>query len=403
MKVLHVVAQMDPRFGGVGQAIRTITDGLQLLNVYSEVVCLDSPNADFLSKEKMLVHAVGPGSGPWQYSKKLSPWLNLNLTRFDAVIVHGLWLYNGYATYKTISSLRKESLKKHDKNVPRFYVMPHGMLDPYFQIAKGRKLKALRNWLFWQIVENKIVNHSDGLLFTCLVEQQLARQPFRPYHPKKEIVVGLGVDEPPVFMPCFETAFYSICPQVAGQTYFLFLGRIHQKKGIDLLIKAYYKVREQYIAMPKLVIAGPGLETAYGQHLHALVKQKRLEDEVFFTGMLNGQSKWGALYGCEAFVLPSHQENFGIAVVEALACGKPVLISNQVNIWQEIKNSDAGFIAEDTCEGTIKIFNRWLKSSVDQKIEMRKKARLCFENYFAVKPVVSNILKELVTNNQSFY
>ena len=398
MKVLHVVAQMDPRFGGVGQAIRTITDGLQLLDVSSEVVCLDSPNADFLSKEKMLVHAVGPGSGPWQYSKKLSPWLNLNLTRFDAVIVHGLWLYTGYATYKTISAIRKESLKKHDKNVPRFYVMPHGMLDPYFQIAKGRKLKALRNWLFWQIVENKIVNHSDGLLFTCLVEQQLARQPFRPYHPKKEIVVGLGVDEPPVFMPCFETAFYSICPQVAGQTYFLFLGRIHQKKGIDLLIKAYYKVREQYIGMPKLVIAGPGLETAYGQHLHALVKQKRLEDEVFFTGMLNGQSKWGALYGCEAFVLPSHQENFGIAVVEAMACGKPVLISDQVNIWREIEIANAGLIRNDTLYGTESLLQSWTTLTNDQKRAMGHSARNCYKLNFGVSLVAERLVRIFISS-----
>lgn len=398
MKVLHVVAQMDPRFGGVGQAIRTITDGLQLLDVYSEVVCLDPPNADFLSKEKMLVHAVGPGSGPWQYSKKLSLWLNLNLNRFDAVIVHGLWLYNGYATYKTISALRKESLKKHDKNVPRFYVMPHGMLDPYFQIAKGRKLKALRNWLFWQIVENKIVNRSDGLLFTCLVEQQLARQPFRPYHPKKEIVVGLGVDEPPVFMPCFETAFYSICPRVAGQTYFLFLGRIHQKKGIDLLIKAYYKVREQYIGMPKLVIAGPGLEKAYGQHLHALVKQKRLEDEVFFTGMLNGQSKWGALYGCEAFVLPSHQENFGIAVVEAMACGKPVLISDQVNIWREIEIANAGLIRNDTLYGTESLLQSWTTLTNDQKRAMGHSARNCYKLNFGVSLVAERLVRIFISS-----
>ena len=92
------------------------------------------------------------------------------------------------------------------------------------------------------------------------------------------------------------------------------------------------------------MIAGPGLDTAFGREMRQLAESLcpqpstlTPQPAVFFPDMLTGDAKWGALYGCEAFVLPSHQENFGIAVVEALACGKPVLISNQVNIWREIE------------------------------------------------------------------
>ena len=81
-------------------------------------------------------------------------------------------------------------------------------------------------------------------------------------------------------------------------------------------------------------------------------------------GMLSGAAKWGALYGCEAFVLPSHQENFGIAVVEALACGRPVLISDQVNIWREIVEDGAGIAEADTEEGVEKLLRRFLDARV---------------------------------------
>jgi hypothetical protein len=81
---------------------------------------------------------------------------------------------------------------------------------------------------------------------------------------------------------------------------------------------------------------------------------------VHAVDMLSGAAKWGALYGCEAFVLPSHQENFGIAVVEALACGKPVLISDQVNIWREIVEDGAGLVEGDTEEGVEKLLRNFL-------------------------------------------
>jgi glycosyltransferase involved in cell wall biosynthesis len=116
-----------------------------------------------------------------------------------------------------------------------------------------------------------------------------------------------------------------------------------------------------------------------------------LKGVISFPGMLSGDSKWGAFYNCEAFVLPSHQENFGIAVVEALACGKPVLISNQVNIWREIENAGAGFVEDDTIEGTEKLLNRWSTLSEDEKRSMGRKARALYLSNFAVKTAAENL------------
>jgi len=396
MRLLHVIAEMDPKMGGVGQAVRTIVAGLTDLGVQNEIASLDAGNASFLAHEKAVINARGPGKGPWSYSKKLSSWLNANVLNFDAVIVHGLWLYNGYATRQALRNLTDKELGKNKaRKGPLLFIMPHGMLDPYFQRTAGRKLKALRNWLFWKVTENKLVNEADGLLFTCLTERELARQPFRPYKPKREFVVGLGADEPLSYSTSMKKAFLEKCPEIKDNPYFIFLGRIHEKKGVDILIKAYKKVFEKIAFVTKLVIAGPGIETLHGQQMQQLVSDLNLTGHIFFPGMLTGDAKWGALYGSEAFILPSHQENFGIAIVESLACGKPVIISNQVNIWQEIQQAKSGLVGMDSEDGVAELLEGWKLISQNEKITMGEKARALYKKNFATPLVASKILEAI--------
>jgi glycosyltransferase involved in cell wall biosynthesis len=422
MKILRVIASMNPTTGGPCQGIRNSIPELKKLGVHNEVVCLDNPDASFLSKDVFPIHALGSGKGPWNYNRKLLPWLAENLAQFDVVIVHGLWLYHSYAVKKAISCYKRTQVihKQGTKKVPKFYIMPHGMLDPYFQQASGRKLKALRNWIFWKLIECRVVNEADGVLFTCEAELQLARESFKPYHPKREINVGYGIIEPPPFTSAMQEAFLEKCPELKGHPYILFLSRIHEKKGVDILIKAYSEIilkilkerAELVVAStlnngtqdcdildskwPMLVVAGPGLETSFGESMHHLTTRfKELNTSVIFPGMLTGDAKWGAFYGCEAFVLPSHQENFGIAVVEALACCKPVLISNQVNIWREIEITGSGFVANDTLEGIINLLESWQMLSLEDKREMNTKARASYERLFAIKPHVIRFVESI--------
>jgi len=120
---------------------------------------------------------------------------------------------------------------------------------------------------------------------------------------------------------------------------------------------------------------------------------------VYFPGMLTGAAKWGAFYGCEAFVLPSHQENFGIAVVEALTCNKPVLISNQVNIWREIHDGGAAVVADDTNDGTYSMLYNWSRLSSEDKEKMGNHARNCYERHFEVSAVVNRFHQILTHQN----
>lgn len=393
-KLLHVISSMNPKSGGPCQGIRNY-NSVKTNKYVREVVCLDNPNEEFLKQGEMPKHALGEANNIWGYSSKLLPWLVKNLPKYDVVIINGLWQYTAYATWKAVRILKKQQKASGlPTSIPKIFVMPHGMLDPYFQKAAHRKLKAIRNWFYWKLIESKVIKDADGLLFTCEEELLLARTTFKPYLPKKEYNVGYGIQAPPLFTPAMTTAFQEKCAGLNGHPYFLFLSRIERKKGVDLLIKAYLKTYKDADTttvhpIPKLVIAGPGLDTAYGKEMIKLAAHHK---NIYFPGMVNGDAKWGAFYGCEAFILASHQENFGIVIPEALACHKPVLISDKINIWREVQKGGGGFVTTDTLEGTLSLFTQWKQLSMLEKEQMAKNAYTVYSEYFMIERAHKNLI-----------
>jgi glycosyltransferase involved in cell wall biosynthesis len=103
--------------------------------------------------------------------------------------------------------------------------------------------------------------------------------------------------------------------------------------------------------------------------------------------------KWGAFYSSEAFVLPSHQENFGIAVAEAMACELPVLISDKINIWREIEKDQAGLVDADTIDGTERTLRRWLSMLPDARKAMGFQASQSFLRRFTIDILAKNLLE----------
>jgi glycosyltransferase involved in cell wall biosynthesis len=392
VKILHVIGSMDPVSGGPCQGIRNLNDVLKHLNIDREVVCLDDPKSAYLGNDSFPIHALGPSKTKWQYSPKLIPWLTENLARFDIVIINGIWLHYVYAVVKVLKKYRSRKIdfQNNSGNFPKSFIMLHGMLDPYFQKVRSRRLKAIRNWIYWYLIEGYNIRQVNALLFACQTEMELAKNSFKYYKPMKEINIGYGVKEPPDFTQQMKLVFSEKCPGLKDAPYLLFLGRIHPKKGVDLLINAYievFKINEGHNRndMPKLVIAGPGMNTDYGNKLMKLILNTPIiGNSIFFPGMLTGDAKWGALYSSDAFVLSSHQENFGISVVEALACKKPVLISNQINIWKEINAGGGGIVKDDNLAGTIELLRYWINLGLEEKMKMVQNARSTYENNFGV-------------------
>lgn len=398
MKILHVTHTMDPKTGGVSQAVKNIISGLSKLGVENDVLSLD---IELVSSADIKCWPMGDGNLPWGYSKKLKPWLVDNISNYQVVIIHGMWLYYSYITNKIYKqNIRNRNSNARDQKRIQIFLMPHGMLDPYFQRAVSRKLKAIRNIIYWKLIEQHVVNNVDGILFTCKEENILARQTFKSYKPRRELVVGLGVQKPPGYSQNMSVEFTKKCPEVSGNIpYILFLSRIHPKKGIDILIKAYEKLAKKlanFAEFPRLVIAGPGMETPYGLEMYKMVTNSpAIRNAVYFPGMLTGNAKWGAFYHSTFFVLPSHQENYGIAVVEAMACGKAVLLTKQVNIWREIVNGGGGAATDDNQHSIEDLLEKFISFSKEETTAFGAKAFDLFNNEFSILPAAKNLLKEI--------
>lgn len=384
MRLLHLLSTLDPRAGGPTEGVRQSGLNMSALGHQVEVATLDDPAAPWLAEFPLRVYALGPGKGFYGYTRSLVPWLTAHAPSYDAVIVNGLWQYHSYATWNALRGL----------DVP-YYVFPHGMLDPWFK--RTYPLKHLKKSLYWPWAEYRVLRDATRVLFTTQEECHLARESFRLYRAHEE-VVAFGTSRPPTDGTALREAFYATYPSLRDKRLLLFLGRLHPKKGCDLLLKAFAAVRRQD-ASAHVLMAGPD-SNGWLTALKSLTHELGIAEHVTWAGMLQGDAKWGAFHASDAFVLPSHQENFGIAVAEALGCGLPALISDKVNIWREVEADGAGFVAPDTDAGTIDNLTRWLQLDPLAATNMRTHAAQCFERHFTVDAMSSDLLRVLQQGRQ---
>jgi glycosyltransferase involved in cell wall biosynthesis len=186
-------------------------------------------------------------------------------------------------------------------------------------------------------------------------------------------------------------AFYQRMPQMRGKRFMLYLGRIHRKKGCDLLIHSFAK----YAGLDPqlhLVMAGPD-QQGWSAALQHIVAENRLTDRVHWPGMVKGDAKWGAFYACEVFILPSHQENFGIAVAEALACGTAVLLADKVNIAPQIALDGCGLMEPDTQSGTDALLRKWISMPGEERCAMQRQALLTFRERYDMEENAATIIR----------
>ncbi len=378
MRILHILGTMRADSGGPAEVARMMVE-FAPPGVHSEIVTCDHPGEPDLATLPCPTHALGHYRPGFFYSRALVPWLRANRHRFDGVIVHGLWTYPGIAAWRAFAS------GTASQRVP-YVVFAHGMLDPYFKHAFP--LKHLKKWPFWLALQYWILRSARRVLFTTAAERDLARQSFSiaRWHP---MVVAIGAD-PLTPTAAAREAFLVQCPTVRGRRFLLFLGRIDPKKGCDLLIQAFGD-RSFTDTDVHLVMAGPD-PNRWRPELTAMAQQTGVADRVHWPGMVTGIAKAGSFDLCEAFILPSHQENFGIAVVEALSVGRPVLLSDKINIAPEIAADGCGLVETDTLAGTVSLLLRWAGLSAEQRAAMGKQARLSFNARYDMRHNTAEIL-----------
>jgi glycosyltransferase involved in cell wall biosynthesis len=376
LKLLHVFRSLDPQGGGPIEGVRQRGIRLQQLGHLVEVVTLDDPTEPFLTAFPLTVHALGPSRSGYGYNAKLVPWLKMHAASYDAVIVNGLWQYNGFGAWR---ALRKTGIP--------YYVFTHGMLDPWFK--RTYPLKHLKKWLYWPWATYRLLRDARAVLFTSEEERLQARRSFWLYR-ARERVVAYGTSAPPDNAVELREHFLEAHSELRGRRVLLFLSRIHEKKGCDLLIQAFARAANAEPTL-HLVIAGPD-QTGWVAVLTKLAREMGVGDRISWPGMLRDEMKWGAFYSAEAFILPSHQENFGIAVAEALGCALPVLISDKVNIWHEVCSHGAGLVAPDTLQGIEQLLDEWLKFTLVQRQVMGDRARELFREHFTVSAMAESLL-----------
>lgn len=377
MRILRVISSVDPRNGGPVEGVIQSNMVFREMGIHVEICSLDDPQAACIKDCATKTHALGPAIGKYAYSQRLVPWLEANAHKYDAVLVNGLWQYTGFAVWRTLAG-----------TITPYYVFTHGMLDPWFKHTY--RLKHFKKWLYWPWGEYRVLRDARKVIFTCEEERLLARESFWLYN-VSEAVTNYGVATPPANTNELIESFLALYPQLRGRRIALYLSRIHVKKGCDLLIEAFAKIALLDQSL-HLVMAGPD-QTGWVAELIAQAEALGIADRITWPGMLQGEKKWGAFYAAEVFCLPSHQENFGIVVAEALACGRPVLISNRVNIWREIEADSAGFVDADSVDGTLRNFHRWLALNKDSYVEMSERARQCFTKRFHIRRAAERLLE----------
>ena len=369
MKLLHVICTLDPAYGGPVEVVRQLNLAHERSGHSVCTVTLDAPDAPWLDSFPGRVEALGPSRlGTYRYNPKLIPWLMQHAPGYDAVVAHGVWQFQSFATWRAARAV----------GFP-YSVFVHGGLALW--LKTNYPLKHLKKNLYWPWAEYRVLRDATSVLYGCEEERQQAGASFGWYR-AREAITPLGV-APSITDPDKQrAAFLAAFPHLRDKRRVLFMGRLHAVKGCDLLIEAFARAAAHDPAL-HLVMVGPdqeGLQAVLASRAEAL----GIANRITWTGLLQGDLKWGALRSSEVFVLPSHSESFGLSAVEALACGVPVLLTDKVNIWREIEADGAGLVAPDTVQGVRWLLQRWLSLSPAARQRMAHQAQGCFQNRFEI-------------------
>jgi glycosyltransferase involved in cell wall biosynthesis len=379
VRVLQVISSVAVNLGGVVEGVRLFSEEWKQAGHTVEIASMDPPGFHDAQAFPVPVHTLGPAYTKWAFSRALYPWLCAHRHEYDVIIIHGLWQYHTFACW----------LALHGHGTP-YVAFTHGMLDPYFK--RRYPFKHLKKWMVWPWSDYRMLRDAKAVMFTCQEEMALASQSFWLYD-GNGIVVGLGTRTSPFPLDEARESFLGRFPHLRGKRLLTFVGRLNPKKACDILIEAFASTLGKSSSW-HLVLAGPDSD-GWGRELMRIAARLHISDRVTLTGMLQGEQKWGAIAASEVLTLPSHQENFGVVVAEALACGVPVIISDQVNIWREIESGECGFVTKDTRSGIEKALLRWENLSDGERTAVRDRCFPCFQKHFDIQAVSIGLMETL--------
>ncbi len=350
--VLHVISGVDPVSGGpvttlLGMACAQSQLGAK---VYVATLCpkenqgikqwVDSAQADQVN-----VKLIKPPAGFFANCQAIKSQIQALLPKIDVVHIHGMW---GLIQWVTAKLCR-------NANVP-YVIIPHGMLT-----KDSLSRKAMKKRIALLLAGKKMIRAAKALHFCSELERDLSTT-----FGTRSIVEPNGLDlrefsenqMPP------QGRMRQLFPEIGDRQIVLFLGRLHPIKGLDILIPAFAKAK---IPNTVLVLAGP-MASGYEQTVQKMIAENQLQKDVILTGMMDYKQRIAAFNDAKLFVLSSYHENFGNVVVEALACAKPVIVSDHVNIHPYITQARVGSVVPLDAQALAQEITHWMtdKKQYDQ-------------------------------------
>jgi glycosyltransferase involved in cell wall biosynthesis len=372
VKILHVIPSVSPARGGTSRAILDMVHALRDRGIDAEIATtnddgdhlLDVPLGKsslydgiptyFFSRFSPSIPAVRE----FAFSGSFTTWLFQNIAKYDSIHVHAIFSYTSTVAM-AIARLRR---------VP-YLVTPHGLLCEWSLQQSTQKKQA-----YLRLIERSNLDGARSIHLTCQQEQDdvLALNFKSP-----TFVLPLGLTEIPAQIPDAANLLRQSLNCPVDEPIILFLSRLHYKKGLDYLIPALGKLRDRRFTF---VIAGNGT-SAYEAEIRSLLVTSGIEDRTRMVGFVEGEQKDLLIQGADLFALTSHSENFGIAVLEALVVGTPVLLTPGVGLASMVRDGDFGYVAELDIEAITDALDRYLADPDRAKLMGERARQFTIENY----------------------
>jgi len=312
------------------------------------------------------------GATGWQFSSRMTRALRGTLRAFDLIYLPAIWNYpTAVAAYYS---------RRYRKP---YVISPRGTLYPYTAAKKAWKKR-----LYYRTIAERDLKNAAAIHYTTEDEAEQCHS--RLGLKNRAIIIPNGIDLTEFADLPEKERLRDRYPFLEDKKVILFLSRINWKKGLDLLSKAYGRLARERDDV-HLLIVGPD-ERGYKRKVVGWLEDEGVWERVTFAGMLTGEEKLATYAGSDLFVLPSYSENFGMAVVEAMACGLPVVISDRVGIYKEVKRAKAGIIIQPDSEDLYAALVKLLEDREEAQ-EMGIRGRGLVEERFAIERVADRVIE----------
>ena len=361
IKILSIIDSLELEKGGPSHSLIDIAIANQKNGIQHDILFLGKRIKN-KQKDKINIISLDNRILKYGFSLKLIFWLLKNRKNYDLFIVHGLWQFITLASRFLLKG--------------KYLVFTHGMLDPYFGTEK---FKTLKKKIYWFLFEKKNLLKAKFVLSNSKKEFHQFKNTFVNTNGIKFKIVNYGLFPKSLDFKINKEKFLKKFPFVKNKETILYMNRIDPKKGCDLLIKSFAKIKNKKNYL--LLIAGD-TNSDYGKEMIKLKNELKQENHIYFLNFLKDQIKWGAYEYSNFSILPSHGENFGVSIIESLYAKTPVICSNKVGISNYIKKYKAGMVIKNNEQSIISTLEKSFHLNEEKNKKLKENSFKCFNDNF---------------------